>query len=135
MGVTVGVEVDTGVGVRVGGKGVGVSVGTGVKVGTGEKVGSIVGLIGTSELVGVGLIDGTRLRHASRTKDIRSRTMERCFACIIIYRGIGCLATIPFVCKIFYNLNDPVKLHHHHNTLGRKGYYQMDPRRRPNHRL
>lgn len=86
MGVTVGVDVDTGVGVRVGGKGVGVLVGTDVKVGTGVLVGAIVGLIGTGELVGVGLMEGINARHASKTKDSMSRTRKRSFASIIIYR-------------------------------------------------
>ena len=76
MGVTVGVDVDTGVGVRVGGKGEGVSVGIDVKVGTGELVGRIVGLLGTGVLVGVGLMAGINVRHASKAKDVRRKTEE-----------------------------------------------------------
>ncbi len=82
MGVSVGVEVDNGVGVRVGGKGVGVFVGRGVIVGSrvGEEVS--VGVIGVGEIVAVGLIDGTKVRQATRTMIRGSKTRERGLACI-----------------------------------------------------
>ncbi len=99
MGVSVGVEVDSGVGVSVGGTGVGVFVGRGVSVGSCVAEEVSVGIIAVGEIVAVGLIDGTKIRQATRAKITGSKTRERGLTCIEYLSCYWLLIECPLVVK------------------------------------